>query len=103
MIASEPNNFENAKSPIIDNIFMKLSESDSEMFSSYNEKSFDTKYFQQSEFIHQTNSVSDFSMLNINIRSMQKIFETFKTFYKSLNFLFDIICFTETWEVQSYA
>ena len=97
-MVSQANNFENVQSPILENIFMKLSETDSEFFSSFNAKSFDTKYLQRSEFFQNNNSVNDFSILNVNIRSMQKNFETFKTFFKSLNFLFDVICLTETWE-----
>ena len=34
---------------------------------------------------------------NINIRSINKNFETFKPFYSKLNYTFSIICFSETW------
>ena len=98
MIVTKPKNFEDAKSSMLENVFTKLSECEPDIFSSLNKNSFVTKYFQENEFVHQTNSVNDFSVLNINIRSLQKNFETFKSFYKSLNYLFDIICITETWE-----
>ena len=89
------------QSSILENIFTKFSECEPEILSSLNKNSFATKYFQENNFAHQTNSVNDFSILNINIRSIQKNFETFKSFYRSLNYLFDIICVTETWEDPS--
>ena len=91
-------NFENIQSPILDSLFLKLSEHDITDASSLNQNSFNTKYFSPDEFTIRHNSDNDFSILNISIRSMQKNFETFREFYKSLNFLFDVICLTETWE-----
>jgi len=38
----------------------------------------------------------DLSILSINIRSMSKNFESFKLFFYSLNYVFDVICFSET-------
>ena len=37
------------------------------------------------------------SILHLNIRSIKKIFETFKNFLSTLNYNFSIICFSETW------
>ena len=37
------------------------------------------------------------SILNLNIRSINKNFENFKMFLSKLNFSFSIICFSETW------
>ena len=65
---SKPGSFEDAKSPILDRIYMKLSEFHSEPFSNLDKKAFDTKYFEQSEFAQHINSVNDFSILNINNR-----------------------------------
>ena len=38
-----------------------------------------------------------FSVLHLNIRSMNKNFESFKEFYSKINFKFSIVCFSETW------
>ena len=38
-----------------------------------------------------------FSILHLNIRSMQKTFENFMSFYKSIKHNFKVICLTETW------
>ena len=38
-----------------------------------------------------------FSVLHLNIRSLNKNFESFAELYKSLSFKFSIICFSETW------
>ena len=37
------------------------------------------------------------SVLNLNIRGLNKNFESFAELYKSLSFKFSIICFSETW------
>ena len=88
-----PKNIEEIQSPIIDSLFVKLSEHDTTNASSLSLDSFNTKYFSPEEFSIKTNSDNDFSILNINIRSIQKNFEAFKEFYLSLNFLFDVIRF----------
>ena len=47
-------------------------------------------------------STESFSVLHLNIRSMNKNnFKAFQDFYKSLNTIFSIICLTETWENDS--
>ena len=46
-------------------------------------------------------SKESFSVLHLNIRSMNKNFEAFQDFYKSLNTKFTIIRFTETWANDS--
>ena len=38
-----------------------------------------------------------FSILHLNIRSIKKIFKSFKTYFSALDFTFSIICFSETW------
>ena len=40
---------------------------------------------------------NSFSVLHLNIRSLNKNFESFAELYKSLSFKFSIICFSETW------
>ena len=42
-----------------------------------------------------------FSVLHLNIRSLQKHFDNFKSFVSELNFSFKIICLSETWLVDS--
>ena len=37
------------------------------------------------------------SILNLNIRSINKKFENFKMFLSNLNFSYRIICFSDTW------
>ena len=46
-------------------------------------------------------STESFSVLHLNIRSMNKNFEAFQDFYKSLNTKFSISCLTETWANDS--
>ena len=69
MIVSQPINFEKVNSPILESISMKLSESDFGNLCNVN--SFDTKYFEQKQF-QRAHSIDDFSILNMNIRSMQQ-------------------------------
>ena len=38
-----------------------------------------------------------FSVLHLNITSMNKNFEPFKEFYSKIKFKFSIVCFSETW------
>ena len=42
-----------------------------------------------------------FSVLHVNIRSINKNFETFKNFYSKLNCTFSVICFSETWATDN--
>ena len=46
-------------------------------------------------------STESFSVLHLNIRSINKNFEDFQDFYKSLNTKFSTICLTETWANDS--
>ena len=41
--------------------------------------------------------VDDFSILHVNIRSIQKNFEKLKFLLSKLNYTFKIICLSETW------
>ena len=54
-----------------------------------NISSFDTQYFNIDDskiFVHNIISSDSFSVLHINIRSMQKNFEKFQEFFKTLEF-----------------
>ena len=58
-----------------------------------------TKYFFSEtlpDYIQNTTS-KDFSILHLNIRSLQKHFDDFKGFLSHLNFTFKVVCLSETW------
>ena len=59
----------------------------------------DTQYLMPDKF--KTNfkdfSKNSFSVLHLNIRSINKNFEAFTEFYSKLNYIFSVICFSETW------
>ena len=42
-------------------------------------------------------SKNSFSVVHLNIRSINKNFESFSEFYSKLNHVFSVICFSETW------
>ena len=65
--------------------------------------SLETSYLSTSEIDEnfQNSSKESFSVLHLNIRSMNKNFELFQNFYKSLSTKFSIICPTETWANDS--
>ena len=42
-----------------------------------------------------------FSVLHVNIRSINKIFDTFKNFYSKLNCTSSVIYFSETWATDN--
>ena len=44
----------------------------------------------------QNTTDEDFSFLHLNIRSLQKYFDDFKSFLSHLNFTYKVICLTET-------
>ena len=48
-------------------------------------------------FVNNSISSDLFSVLHINIRSMQKNFEKFQEFFKTLKFNFSVVCLSETW------
>ena len=68
-----------------------------------NISSLESNYLSSSEIDKnfQNFSKESFSVLHLNIRSMNKNFEAFQDFYKSLNTKFSIICLTETWANDS--
>ena len=61
--------------------------------------SLDTKYFNIDDdrtFVNNNISSDSFSVLHINIRSMQKNFEKFQEFFKTLKFKFSAVYLPET-------
>ena len=64
----------------------------------FNNKLQETKILTTSEAKHFfKENQNKFSILNINIRSMNKNFDSLKSMLHNLNFSFKIICITETW------
>ena len=59
----------------------------------------DTDYISPDDFSRNFKDFTEnsFSVLHLNIRSLNKNFESLAELYKSLNFKFSIICFSETW------
>ena len=59
----------------------------------------DTQYLTPDKF--KTNfkdfSKKSFSVLHLNIRSINKNSEAFSEFYSKLNHIFSVICFSDTW------
>ena len=61
--------------------------------------SFETYYCSPNDFQNnfQCFLKDSFSVLHLDITSMNKNFESFKEFYSEINFKFSIVCFSETW------
>ena len=59
----------------------------------------DTQYLMPDKFKAKFKDFSknSFSVLHLNIRSINKNFEAFTEFYLKLNHIFNVICFYETW------
>ena len=65
-----------------------------------NISSLDTQYFNIDDaktYVNNNISSDSFSVLHINIRSMQKNFEKFQEFFKTLKFNFSAVRLSETW------
>lgn len=95
-------NFENLEfNPFQTNETLLLNDENDPDLNFYNctlSKNTNTKYYSPNSdniFAHAKND--SFSILHLNIRSMQKNFDSFKQFLHTLNFRFKIICLTETW------
>ena len=89
------NNFLNFESPILKSL--KTNKNEYNFLSDINISCLDNSYYKPDKFNIEKNN-KDLSILSINIRSMNKNFEAFIHFYYSINYLFDIICISETWE-----
>ena len=58
----------------------------------------DTQYIMPDKFKTNFKDFSkNFSVLHLNIRSINKNFEAFTEFYSKMNYIFSVICFSETW------
>ena len=90
----EIKNFKKLKYKITDNNDILLNDSCDPDINFFNVKfqSFDTPYLMPEEFHNfHSNSLNQFSILHLNIRSIKKFFEN------SINFTFSVICLSETW------
>ena len=76
-----------------------ISDPDFNLFTENNLQNLDTKYYtvEETSTYFQQLKTQTFSILNLNIRSLNKNFEKFKLFLKTINFNFKVICLTETW------
>ena len=84
----------------VENKISDISKLDSDINFFQNISSLDTQYFNIDDakiFVNNNISSDSFSVFHINIRSMQKNFEKFQEFFKSLKFNFSVICLSETW------
>ncbi|XP_065654829.1 uncharacterized protein LOC136081442 [Hydra vulgaris] len=88
-------NIENLESPVLN--FLRANKNEYSFLTEINISCLDNSYYKPDEFNREKNN-KDFSILSINIRSMNKNFEAFKHFYYSINYLFDVKCISETWE-----
>ena len=97
---TEIKNFEKLKYKITDNNDILLHDSCDPDINFFNGKfqSFDTLYLMSEEFHNfHSNSLNQFSIFYLNIKSIKKMFENFKLFLNSINFTFSVICLSETW------
>ena len=75
------------------------SEHDPDINSYQDISSLETHYCSPNDFKNNFQSFlkDSFSILHLNIRSMNKNFESFKEFCSKIKFKFSIVCFSETW------
>ena len=68
-------------------------------FFSKNVKNLDMVYVLPEDFrdLLEKPGTGYFSILHLNMRSIKRNFESFKTYLSALGFTFSIICFSETW------
>ena len=84
-----------------DNFFNSESDPDVNFYSNISPLA--TKYFNPNEIRDGFDCLykKGFSVLHINIMSINKNSETFKNFYSKLNCTFSVICFSETWATDN--
>ena len=102
MISNEnTTNFENNKFDLFENNKILLENIDNEDFDIFSDclRKLNTTYFlpEEATKYFKDHASCSFSVLSINIRSINKNFEHFKLLLSSLKFCFKVICITETW------
>ena len=86
---------------VTDNFFNSVSNPDINIQG--NISPLDTKYFIANEICEGFECIckNGFSVLHVNISSINKNFDTFKNFYSKLNCKFSMVCFSETWTTDN--
>ena len=97
-------NFESMSDNLVtvnDNFFNSESDPDFDFYSDISP--LDTKYFNPNEIREGFECLckNGFSVLHVNIRSINKNFEISNNFYSKLNCKFSVICFSETWATDN--
>ena len=96
-------NFENISVNIYEtDLFTKFDERDTEtnFFYDITKSSFETSYFKSNEVklhLRSTHYLEKLNVLHVNIRSIKCNFETLKALLEECEFVFNIICVSETW------
>lgn len=90
-----------------ENLFFKAFQTDNILLNNnadpdenlYNDISLNSEYVTPAKAAIELKQVdqNNFSILHLNIRSLNKNFEDFKSFFLSLNFNYGVICLSETW------
>ena len=83
--------------PVNNNFFNCKSDLDIDFYSDISP--LDTKYFNRNEICEGFEWLckNGFSVLHVNIRSINKKFVTSKNFYSKLNCTFSVVCLSGTW------
>ena len=96
-------NFENISVNIYDTYsFTKLDgkDQDTNFFYNITKSSFETSYFKPNEvkpYLRSTQYLEKLNVLHVNIRSIKRNFENLKALLEECEFVFNIICVSETW------
>ena len=80
--------------PFQETLFDSCNDSEYDLFIQ-NSREIKTPYYSVDEFQQIQND--DFSVLHLNIRSLQKNFDSFRMFVNECKTTFDVICLSETW------
>ena len=82
------------------NLINNVSDPDVNLFNESHLQNLDTPYLNIEEAkakLFSLNDPNSFDILHLNIRSLNKNFDNFKTFLAECSHNFSIICLTETW------
>ena len=95
-------NFENISVNIYEtHSFTKFHERDRDTIFFYiTQSSFGTSYFKPNEvkpYLRSTQYLEKLNVLHVNIRSIKRNFENLKALLEECEFVFNIICVSETW------
>ena len=102
MMVPQTENFENISVNIYEiDSFTKFHERDRDTIVFYiTQSSFETSYFKPNEvkpYLRSTQYLEKLNVLHVNIRSIKRNFENLKALLEECEFVFNIICVSETW------